>query len=95
MPQKVGGWKVVDLYEVGVHSLLPLKLSGKRWRGILGSKPPRGNKCVLTSTLGSPPDDSFRLMIAMLIQIGEFSPALPPPTERLQMWRLGVRGGGL
>ena len=54
----------------------------------------RGNKRVLTSTLLFPADDSFRLMIAMLIQIGEFSPA-PPPTERLQMWRLGARGGGL
>ena len=92
MPQKVGGWKVVGLYEVGVHSLLPLKLSGKRWRGILGSKPPRGNKCVLTSTLLSSrwfisSDDSNANS-----NRGILPRPLPPPTERLQMWRLGGWG---
>ena len=48
------GWKVVGLYEVGVHPP-PTQLSGKRWMGILlgSEKEPaaRGNKCVLTSTL--------------------------------------------
>ena len=48
------GWKVVGLYEVGVHPP-PTQLSGKLWMGILlgSEKEPAagGNKCVLTSTL--------------------------------------------
>ena len=57
----------------------------------LDQNPARGNKRVLTSTLLSPADDSFRLMIAMLIQIGEFSPLLRRSVFKCGGW---VVGGG-
>ena len=56
----------------------------------LDQNPARGNKRVLTSTLLSPADDSFRLMIAMLIQIGEFSPLLRRSVFKCGGWVLVV-----
>ena len=56
----------------------------------LDQNPARGNKRVLTSTLLFPADDSFRLMIAMLIQIGEFSPLLRRSVFKCGGWVLVV-----